>query len=114
MNKSICEKYNVKVGDIFSGSWGYSMTIPEFYQVVKVTKQSVRVRKIGTKNVLGDGRCGHAEAIPDFFVDDCFHKSGDFLCRVIEWGDNPAIHVSEPDVYCHRTENLVSHYDYND
>ena len=35
-----------KVGDIVSTSWGYSMTIVDFYQVVRVTPCKVELRSI--------------------------------------------------------------------
>ena len=38
---------NVKVGDVFSASWGYDQTNVDFFQVVAlVGKQSVRVRQV--------------------------------------------------------------------
>lgn len=40
-------KYGVKVGDIFSASWGYEQTNVDFFQVVEVVgSQSVRVREV--------------------------------------------------------------------
>jgi len=39
--------YGVKVGDLFSASWGYEQTNVDFFQVVElVGKSSVRVRKV--------------------------------------------------------------------
>lgn len=45
----------VHVGDIFVSSWGYSMTLVDFYQVTKVSKtgKSVNVRKLARKVVDG-------------------------------------------------------------
>ncbi len=40
-----------KVGDVLVSSWGYDQTNVDFYQVIAVTKASVRIRKIG-KNYL--------------------------------------------------------------
>lgn len=45
----------VHIGDIFVSSWGYSMTLVDFYQVTKVSKtgKSVNVRKLAYKVVDG-------------------------------------------------------------
>lgn len=40
---------SVSVGDIFYDSWGYSMTIIDFYKVVRVTKSSVWVVGLASK-----------------------------------------------------------------
>ena len=48
-NKSTTKanKYGVKVGDIFSASWGYEQTNVDFFQVVAlVGESSVRVREV--------------------------------------------------------------------
>lgn len=46
----------VHEGDIFVSSWGYSMTLVDFYQVTKVSKtgKSVNVRKLASKVVSGN------------------------------------------------------------
>lgn len=47
MKKEIKNRFGVKVGDIFSSSWGYDETHNSFFQVVKVIGEtSVRVREI--------------------------------------------------------------------
>ena len=45
-----------KVGDILYSSWGYSMTIVDFYKVVKVSPsgKSVSVQKLQDETVSGD------------------------------------------------------------
>ena len=47
----------IHVGDVFISEWGYSMTLVDFYQVVKVSKtgKSVTVREIDRKIVGRDG-----------------------------------------------------------
>jgi hypothetical protein len=47
----------VQVGDIFSCSWGYSMTIVDFYQVQKTTAKGVYLREIA-KEEMHDGNFG--------------------------------------------------------
>ena len=43
-------KYGVKVGDIFYGSFGYNMTIVEFFRVEKILSAcKVEIQKIGKK-----------------------------------------------------------------
>ena len=112
--KPITERYNVKVGDIFHGTWGYDMTIPEFYQVTKVTKASVKLRRLSTEVVSGGGYAGILRAIPNVFADDCFNH-GEFTCRVKDgWHEGvPMVHVKHPDVYCHRVDRDHLTADYN-
>lgn len=46
----------IKVGDILSGTWGYSMTIPCFYKVTKVTPTGVKVIELDKfMSQSGDG-----------------------------------------------------------
>lgn len=40
-------KTSLKVGDIMHGSWGYDMTINEFYQIVEIKNRTVILREIG-------------------------------------------------------------------
>ena len=50
-------------GAILHSSWGYSMTINSFYEVVRRTNKTVYAVEIGNKKVDGDGWTGHE--IPD-------------------------------------------------
>lgn len=63
----------VHVGDIFVSSWGYSMTLVDFYQVTKVSKtgKSVNVRKLARKVVGGaisSPQGGRVAPVKDCFV----------------------------------------------
>lgn len=63
----------VHVGDIFVSSWGYSMTLVDFYQVTKVSKtgKSVNVRKLAYKVVDGatcSPQGGRVVPVKDCFV----------------------------------------------
>ena len=58
---------NVVPGTIFSTSWGYDMTIVDFYQVVKRTGKSVYVRPIAA-NKDGGGWSGTTTAVKDSFT----------------------------------------------
>ena len=45
----------IKVGDILAGTWGYSMVIPVFYQVVKVTDKRIKLVELEKRMVSHDG-----------------------------------------------------------
>jgi len=49
----------IKVGDIWSCSWGYDQTNVDFYVVVKVTGKMVHLREIGSRFVSAD------QVVPD-------------------------------------------------
>lgn len=40
-------KTSLKVGDIMHGSWGYDMTINEFYQITEIRNRTVILREVG-------------------------------------------------------------------
>lgn len=65
----------IHVGDVFISEWGYSMTLVDFYQVVKVSKtgKSVTVREIGRKVVGGKGGAYGYRVAP---VKDAFTGDG--------------------------------------
>lgn len=58
---------NVVPGTIFVVSWGYDMTIVDYYQVVKRTGKSVYVRPIAA-NKDGGGWSGTTTAVKDSFT----------------------------------------------
>lgn len=43
-----------RVGDILVSSWGYDQTNVDYYQVIAVTKASVRIREICTRYIASD------------------------------------------------------------
>lgn len=54
-------KYGVKVGDIFSASWGYEQTNVNFFQVIALVGEcSVRVREVYPKMIDENPTCGMA------------------------------------------------------
>lgn len=54
-------KYGVKVGDLFSASWGYEQTNVDFFQVVSlVGEASVRVRQVYPPMIDEDPTCSMA------------------------------------------------------
>lgn len=52
-------------GKILHSSWGYSMTINTYYEIVRRTNKTVYVVEIGKKKVDGDGWTGHEIPIPE-------------------------------------------------
>ena len=44
---------DVKVGDVLAGSWGYSMTLWMFGEVVKVTPKQVVIRELMKQDIGG-------------------------------------------------------------
>ena len=66
-------KYGVKVGDIFSASWGYEQTNNDFFQVVSlVGESSVRVREVHL-------RCIESESVSPMSEDRVFQISRELL-----------------------------------
>lgn len=45
----------IKVGDILAGTWGYSMVIPIFYEVTKVTDKRLKLVELEKRMVSHDG-----------------------------------------------------------
>lgn len=87
-------KTNVEVGDIFHCSWGYDMTINDYYQVVDITPsgKSVRVRKLNKELVnTGDYFSGREMPIKDSFSSDHVRT----LRLQTSYMDTPQIKISE-------------------
>lgn len=54
-------KYGVKVGDLFSASWGYEQTNVDFFQVIAlVGETSVRVREVHPRMIEENPTCSMA------------------------------------------------------
>lgn len=53
--------YGVKVGDLFSATWGYDQTNVDFFQVVSLAgKCSVRVRQVRPQLIKREAICGQS------------------------------------------------------
>ena len=66
-------KFGVKVGDIFSASWGYEQTNNDFFQVIAlVGESSVRVREVHLP-------CIESEAVSPMSEDRVFQITRDLL-----------------------------------
>jgi hypothetical protein len=55
------EHHPLKAGDILCASWGYSMTIVDFYEVYRITEKGAYLRRIANAIVAHDsymsGKC---------------------------------------------------------
>lgn len=60
------ETSDFKVGDILAGTWGYSMTIPAFFKVVKVTAKRLRLEEYDGRMISSDGYGQRGYEVPDF------------------------------------------------
>ena len=56
-HKKINDMNEIKVGDILAGTWGYSMIIPEFFEVTGKTAKTLKVRRL-EKEMLRPNACG--------------------------------------------------------
>lgn len=63
--------HNIEVGTIFVSSWGWEQTNVDFYQVVGVTKNSVKLRRIASEEVRATGHMSaDVVALKDHFISD--------------------------------------------
>ena len=61
-NKTTSNPY--KPGDIVTTTWGYSMTLVGFYEVVRVTPSKVELRELEQKEEHTGYLSGYAEPLP--------------------------------------------------
>ena len=82
---------DVQVGDILSMTWGYSMTIVDYYKVIERKKSSIRLAALNTVNITGDGWSGTCipgtEIVKDNNVDGKLFRIGtkwsnEIVCRI--------------------------------
>jgi hypothetical protein len=72
---------DVQVGDIFCASWGYSMTIVDFWQIVElVGKSSARVRRIAGDSTQTGYLSGKTKPVKDAFVTS--RSDNEYVVRV--------------------------------
>ncbi len=78
----------IKVGDIFYTSWGYEQTNVKFWQVVKRTAKSVRLRPIKKQIVAVESSMSRYEApLPNDFTDSAFSNKEDYSITKMIKGD---------------------------
>jgi hypothetical protein len=87
--------HNVKIGQIFSMSWGYDQTNVNYFQVVSVTAKGVYVREIGACSVPGTQgfMCEEVKPAKDRFLDRSqwcggFSRQNEPTFRRIQPGSN--------------------------
>lgn len=55
----------INIGDILAGTWGATMTIPEFFEVTGKTAKTLKVRRLA-KEMLKPNACGqHGYEVPE-------------------------------------------------
>lgn len=69
----------VKVADIFVSSWGYDQTRNYFYQVTKITKKMVYVKRIGKSTLETTGWNWKVTGIKDAFERELDHETGEMV-----------------------------------
>ena len=94
---------DVEVGDILMSSWGYSMSLVDFYKVIERKKSSIKLVNLKDKVVDGDGMSGKVvpttETEKDQYVDGKLFRIGtkwskDVVCQVnghsvVYWNGKP-------------------------
>lgn len=85
-------------GDILQSSWGYDMTIIEYYEVVKVSKsgRTVTVRELRTRTTPADKDSYNELVSPVLAGDDRFKPhTVELRRRVMPDGDHPYVKISQ-------------------
>lgn len=89
-------KFDIKVGDILDGSFGYNMTIAEIYKVTKIlSPQYVEIVEIG--RTLVDTDCGGSE----YFMPDPERIIGEPIKKKV----NPCRHSNDGSWYIKLNES---------
>lgn len=63
-----------KVGQIINDVWGYSMTLVDFYKIVRETEKSVWIQKVGSKTVSVEGYLAGRCVPTDSVVEEKIHR----------------------------------------
>lgn len=86
---------DIRVGDIFSCCWGYSMVLVDFFKVVKRTNCFVTLRKLASKENHDDQFSGTSVPLDEF---------DDYSCVY----DDERFEDTDGKVYAQRTVRLPS------
>lgn len=94
----VVSKYGIKAGDILTCSWGYSMTIVEFYKVTKIISASkIEIVEVGHKIIEAD-RGGGETLMPDIT-----NEIGEHLQKLVVAGHYDDWHVKiNSSIYLHK------------
>ena len=73
--KELC--HNIQAGDILYNSWGWEQTNIDFYQVVSVTKKTIKIRRIASKKTIASkyGERGTTTPLKNQFVEQVITKT---------------------------------------
>lgn len=93
-----------QIGDILCGTWGYSMTLPEWYQIVKKTPKGFGVVELSSKIIKGS-RNGQWEEIPDESKREKDLQGKVINCRIKKYGglkiENTWVHLWDGETPLH-------------
>lgn len=96
---AMAKPHGVKVGDVFSASWGYDQTNVDYYEVVElVGKRGVKIREIGSESVSVGDMQGECVPLPGSF------KSEPVLKKI---GENDSIKVRDWGVWARKMQPIV-------
>ena len=95
-----------KVGDIVTAVFHYSMTLVEFYEIIKATGKSFTFKKLKQKIVSGNGMQGACEPILGEYDE---RDSKPVTARINKWGS-----VKIRDYYCHWWDGKPENFDHLD
>ena len=104
---------DVAVGDILTCSWGYSMTIVDYYRVTERKAKSIKLEKLATKTLTGGGYQGTCmpsnERAANRFQTDIQNK----LFRIgVKWSKDVVCQINGHSVYY--WDGKPDHYDHMD
>lgn len=95
-----------KVGDIVVATYHYSMTLVDFYEIIKATGKSFTFRKLKDKVVSGNSMQGTCVALPGEYDD---REEKDVTARINKYGS-----VKIRDYYCSWWDGTPEHFDHLD
>lgn len=92
-NTTFTKVPSIKVGSILKGSWGYSMTIVDFYEVIKRTESFLYIKKLNSETIRDDGPQGEMiMPIPGEYSDGTLYRTKiqgndtNFFCKSPKYG----------------------------
>lgn len=80
--------HDFKIGDIVYNSWGYEQTNIDFYQVVKTTKSTITIRRIGQQTTETGFMSGDTTPIKDKFISNDLYVKKPYMLPSGEWWIN--------------------------
>ena len=74
-----------KVGDILCGTYGYSMTLPIFFEIVKVTKAQVVLKELKTYVFSGNYMQGYTMPCLGEYASEQTYRCGVNIVGIMEY-----------------------------